>query len=406
MPDNAPPTLPLAGLKVVDVASFIAAPVAATVMADYGATVIKVEPPHTGDPNRSMRQLSSYPPSEVNYPWEMDSRGKRSIAIDLKEPEGQQILYRLVANADVMITNYPLLVRERLKVAYAHVRDLNPRLIYASFTGYGEAGPDKDSLGFDSTAYFARSGLLDCNRYEGQPPGVVQPAQGDRASGMSLFGGIMLALFQRQATGLGTEVASSLIANGLWSNGIGAQAALLGSVLPPRPPRERPRNALTNPYLTADDRWMQLTIVLEDKGWSPFCQIVGRPDLEHDARFATLASRRSNSAALVAILDPIIAGGTWAHWRARLAEHGIPVGLIGRLSDLLDDAQARASGAVVETANPAMPLTLAAPFTLTSSPVPPLPRAPALGEHTDAILAEAGVDADEIARLRAAGVVA
>ena len=398
--------LPLAGLRVLDVASFIAAPVAATVMADYGATVIKVEPPGTGDPNRSMRQLSSYPPSDVNYPWEMDSRGKRSIAIDLKKPEGQQALYRLVASADVMITNYPLEVRARLKVAHAHVRPHNPRLIYASFTGYGETGPDKNLLGFDSTAYFARSGLMDCNRYEGQPPGVVQPGQGDRASGMSLFGGIMLALFQREKTGLGSEVASSLIANGLWSNGVGAQAALLGSVLPPRPPRDRPRNALTNSYRTADDRWIMVTIVLEDKGWRPFCRIVERPELVDDPRFATADARRRNSAALVEIFDPIIARHTWAHWRLKLAEHGIPVGLIGQLADLPDDEQARASGAVVATANPNMPLTLAAPFTLSTAPVPPTSRAPALGEHTDTILAEAGLSQTEIAALRQSGTVA
>jgi crotonobetainyl-CoA:carnitine CoA-transferase CaiB-like acyl-CoA transferase len=405
MSDTTAPTLPLAGLKVLDVASFIAAPVAATVMGDYGATVIKVEPPGTGDPNRHMRQLSSYPPSDVNYPWELDSRGKQSIAVDLKEPAGQQLFYKLAASADVLITNYPLPVRERLKIGYEHVRHLNPRMIYASFTGYGETGPDKNSIGFDSTAYFARSGLMDCNRTEGQPPGVVQPGQGDRASGMSLFGGIMLALFQREKTGLGQQVSSSLIANGLWSNGVGAQAALLGSTLPPRPPRERPRNALTNSYRTGDDRWMMLTIVLEDKGWPALCKMISRPQLLADPHFATLEARRTHSAALVQILDPIFARETWSTWRARLAEHGIPVGLIGQLSDLLDDEQARASGAVVETAIPGMPLTLAAPFSLGSVTVPPPTRAPALGEHTDHVLAAMGLNTSEIAKLRDSNVV-
>ena len=150
--------LPLVGVRVLDVASFIAAPVAATVMADYGADVIKVEPPGTGDPNRNMRTLSSYPPSPVNYPWEMDSRGKRSIAIDLRTAAGQQVLYRLIGNTDVLITNYPLEVRGRLKLGYETVRHLNPRLIYASFTGYGETGPDVNQVGFDSTAYFAQIG--------------------------------------------------------------------------------------------------------------------------------------------------------------------------------------------------------------------------------------------------------
>jgi crotonobetainyl-CoA:carnitine CoA-transferase CaiB-like acyl-CoA transferase len=400
-----PVALPLAGLRVLDVASFIAAPVAATVMGDYGCEVIKVEPPGAGDPNRETHKLASYPKSDVNYPWEMDSRGKRSIAIDLATADGQSVLYRLVARADVLITNYPLAVRGRLKMAYADVRGFNPRLIYGSFTGYGETGPDAHLPGFDSTAYFARSGLLDCNRYEGQPPGVVMPAQGDRASGMAFLAGILMALIKRGQTGVGSEVTSSLYANALWSNGVGAQAALLGAFLPPRPPRDRPRNALTNIYRTRDDRWLQLTVVREDKGWRPFCAAIGRPELEPDPRFATSALRRDNSAALTAICDPIFAQFDWAYWRDTLFAHAIPVGLIGRLQDLPEDLQARACGAVVATDNPAMPLGLAAPFALAGVDVARATPAPALGEQTDAVLRDAGYTADAIARLRAAGVV-
>ena len=382
------PALPLAGLRVLDVASFIAAPVAATVMADYGADVIKVEPPGTGDPNRGLRNLASYPDSGVNYPWEMDSRGKRSIALDLRGAEGQGILYKLAARADVFITNYPLDVRAKLKMGDEIIRPLNPRLIYASFTGYGESGPDMHQPGFDSTAFFARSGLLDCNRYDGQPPGVAMPGQGDRSSGISLLAGILLALFTRERTGEGTLVTSSLYANGLWSNGVGAQAALLGSFLPSRPPRDKPRNALTNVYRTRDDRWIQLTIVLEDKGWPAFLALIGRTDLATDPRFVDLTARRANSAALTTIFDPIFAAEDYPTWRERLLSVGIPFGLIGRLSDMPTDVQAVAAGAVVETANPAMPRGLAAPFGLASATVAPHRRAPALGEHTAEILRE------------------
>ena len=407
MPPQAdePVPLPLAGLRVLDIASFIAAPVAATVMGDYGAAIIKVEPPGTGDPNRSIYQLASYPKSEINYPWEMDSRGKRSIAVDLATTAGQGVLYKLIETTDVLITNYPLRVRARLKMGYDEVRHLNPRLIYASFTGYGETGPDADQLGFDSTAYFARSGLHDVNRYAGQPPGVSMPGQGDRASAVSLLAGIMMALWTREKTGTGTLVTSSLLANGLWSNGVGAQAALLGAYLSPRPPRERPRNALTNIYQTRDDRWLQLTIVREDRGWVPFCAAVDRPELEYDPRFSSAAERRANSAALVAILDPIFKARDWAYWRDRLHEKGIPVGLIGRLQDLSEDAQAAASGAVVATANPVLPQTLAAPFGLASADVPPATRAPVLGEHSAEILREAGFSNADIAALFKAGAV-
>lgn len=399
-------TLPLQGIRVLDVASFIAAPVAATVMADFGASVIKVEPPGLGDPNRHIRSLASYPQSDVNYPWEMDSRGKRSIAIDLKHEDGRAVLRRLIERADVLITNYPHDVRKRLRIGHEDVRDLNARLIYASFTGYGESGPDADQLGFDSTAFFARSGLFDCNRYEGQPPGVAMPGQGDRMSGISLLAGIMLALFQRERTGRGTLVSSSLMSNGLWSNGVGAQAALLGAFLSPRPPRDRPRSALTNPYRTRDDRWLQLTIVVEDKGWAGFCAAIERPDLLEDPRFSETPARRANSAALVAVLDPIFAARDWLHWRERLQAHGIPVGLIGRLSDLPADVQATAAGIVVETANPLMPQTLAAPFALASAEVPPARPAPALGQHTIDVLREAGYSDADITALRVGGAVA
>jgi crotonobetainyl-CoA:carnitine CoA-transferase CaiB-like acyl-CoA transferase len=400
MSDPTTTALPLAGLRVLDVASFIAAPVAATVLGDYGADVIKVEPPGTGDPNRDTHKLASYPKTAVNYPWEMDSRGKRSIAIDLRSTAGQSVLYRLIERADIFITNYPLEVRGRLKMGYGDVSHINPRLIYASFTGYGETGPDAHLPGFDSTAYFARSGLVDCNRYEGQPPGVVMPAQGDRASGMALLSGILLALLQRGQTGVGTEVSSSLYANALWANGVGAQAALLGGFLPPRPPRDRPRNALTNIYATRDERWLQLTIVREDIGWGPFCQAVGLPRLEHDSRFTTLELRRQNSAALCTILDPIFGSHDWAYWRDTLFRHSIPVGLIGRLQDLPDDAQARACGAIVATNNPQLPWSLAAPFQLASASVPPPERAPELGQQTTEILREAGFAGPEIAALR------
>lgn len=405
MTNTGKASLPLEGLRVLDVASFIAAPAAATVMADYGADVIKVEPPGAGDPNRSMRSLSSYPPSPVNYPWHLDSRGKRSIAIDLRTPEGQQALYRLAATADVMITNYPLEVRKRLRIAHDDIRPHNPRLIYASFTGYGEKGPDVNQVGFDSTAFFARSGLLDANRYEGAPPGVAMPGQGDRASAMSLLSGIMIALWQREKTGEGQHISSSLMANGLWSNGVGAQAALLGSHLPPRPPRDRPRSAIANCYRTLDDRWMQMAVVREEKTWPDFCRAVGRPDLESDPRFADLETRRKNSPALVAILDPIMASKDWDYWRNQWREHAIPVGLIGRLQDLPQDEQAVACGAVVETSIAEMPQTIAAPFSIASAPVPPARPAPALGADTDAVLKSAGLTAAEVAALRERNVV-
>ncbi|MBY0319915.1 MAG: CoA transferase [Reyranella sp.] len=399
------PGLPLAGLRVLDISSFIAAPAAAVVLGDWGADVIKVEGPD-GDPNRRiMHDSSNYPKSAVNYPWHMDSRNKRSIVLDLKKPDARAALDRLIAISDVLICNFPPLVRDRLGLGYEAVKKVNPRLIYASLTGYGESGPDRDRPGFDATAYFARSGLLDAQRYEGGPPGVPVPAQGDRATAMGLVSAILMGLMQRMKTGEGSWVGTSLLGNGLWSCGVVAQAALVGAYLPHRPPPERPRSALGNIYRTADDRWLQLTIVREDKMWPGVCATIGRPELENDARFATVADRRQRSGELATILHDAFAQKDYEHWRETMASHGITFGVISRPQDVPDDQQAVACGAVVETEIAEMPRTLANPIRLSFAEQQVARPAPALGQHSDAILAEAGLSPDEIAALHKSGAV-
>ena len=387
-------------------ASFIAAPVAATVLGDYGADVIKVEPPGEGDPNRTIAVVASgYPKSPVNYPWHLNSRGKRSLAIDLKNEQARTAFDRLIATADVLITNYPLAARRRLRLDYETVSQVNPRLIYASFTGYGETGPDADQLGFDTNAYFARSGILDGARYDGAVPAVTMPAQGDRPAGLALATGIMIALWNRERTGKGTKVSSSLFANGIWANGNAVQAALIGAPLPKRPPLDRPRSALANVYRTRDDRWFQLTLVREDRDWPGVCRAMEREDLTTDPRFADLPLRRSNGAALASVLSGIFATRDFAEWRERLKRHTIPFAAISRAEDLVDDEQAVAAGAIVAAANSEMPRTLAAPFSLMDVPLSPPGPGPALGAHSEEILREAGVSAEEIAALRASGAL-
>src|SRR5262245_39675225 len=311
-PDDA---LPLAGVRVLDVSSFIAAPAAATVLGDWGADVIKIEGPD-GDPNRQMVQGSvSYPKSAINYAWHLDSRNKRSVVLDLKQPQARAALDRLIAVSDVLICNFPPVVRERLRLRYEDLKAVNPRLIYASLTGYGETGPDRDRPGFDATAYFARSGLFDAQRYEDGPPGTAVPAQGDRATSMGLVSAILMGLMRRMKTGEGSWVGTSLLANGIWSCGVVAQAALVGAFLPPRPPRERPRSAVANLYRTRDERWIQLALVREDKLWPTLCATIGRPELGNDPRFIDIPTRRSHAAALAAILADAFAARDYADWR-------------------------------------------------------------------------------------------
>ena len=397
--------LPLAGLRVLDISSFIAAPAAAVVLGDWGAEVIKVEGPD-GDPNRSiMHDSSNYPKAEVNYPWLMDSRNKRSIVLDLKKAEARTALDRLIEKSDILICNFPPPVRDKLRLGYDDVKQVNPKLIYASLTGYGESGPDRDRPGFDATAYFARSGLLDAQRYEGGPPGVPGPAQGDRATAMALVSSILMALIHRMKTGEGSWVGTSLLGNGLWSCGVIAQAALVGAFLPHRPPPDRPRSALGNIYRTSDDRWLQLTIVRADKMWRPLCEALGRAELADDPRFAAEPDRRARSAELAAIISETFATKPYEHWREALAANAITFGVISRPQDVPDDQQAVACGAVVETAIPDMPRTLANPIRLGFAEQRVAHVAPALGQHSEEILREVGMSASEVAALKTAGAI-
>jgi crotonobetainyl-CoA:carnitine CoA-transferase CaiB-like acyl-CoA transferase len=401
-----PMPLPLAGIRVIDAASYIAAPCAATVLADYGADVIKVEPPGAGDPNRGMHRVIAYPAHEVNYPWHLDSRGKRSLAIDLKNETARAALDRLIATADVMIVNYPPKVRARLRLDYERVAAVNPRLIYASMTGYGETGPDADQAGFDVNAYFARSGILDVARYDDTLPAVVAPAQGDRPAGIALAMGIMLALWNREKTGSGTMVASSLLGNGVWANANFVQGALIGAAMPKRPPPDRPRSAVSNVYRTSDERWLQLTIVDEERHFPVLCRTIGCEHAIAEPRFATREARRAHSAALAAILAEAFATRTLAEWQELLKGCGLPFAAINRAVDVADDAQAHAAGIFAETAIPEMPTTIAPPFTLADVTLPPARPAPELGEHSREVLAEAGLDESEIAALAASGAIA
>lgn len=397
--------LPLAGIVVLDVSSFIAAPAAAVVLADFGADVIKIEPPGDGDPHRNSYRNASYPPSDKNFPWQLDGRLKRSLALDLKNDSARPALERLIERADVMIVNFPPPARERLRLRWEDVESINPRLIYCSLTGYGETGPDRDRPGFDVTAYFGRSGILDLARYEGGPPGLSLPAQGDRATAMTLVAAILLGLRQRDRTGKGSWVGTSLYANGVWSNGTSAAGALVGAQLPPRQSPDKPRNALTNLYRTKDDRWLQLLLVRDDRLWPVLCKAMERPDLLEDPRFTERAERRARSLELVEELMPVFAAKTYAEWEQTFAGTGIPFGVIGRLADVVEDEQAQHAGIFADTTNPDVPRTVNNPIRLGFAEPRKAGPPPAVGQHNEEILREAGFAAAEIDALKKSGAL-
>ena len=398
---------PLAGLKVIDAGSFIAAPAAATVMADLGAKVIKLEPP-AGDPFRNIRHAPGNPPCEVDYGWLADNRNKRGLALDLKTEAGRGALYRLIRNTDVFVTNLPLAARERLGIGYEELSAHNERLVYASLTAYGEHGPERLNTGFDSTALWARSGLMDMVRpTPDAPPAKSLPGMGDHPTAISLYAAIATALFQRERTGRGGYVATNLMANGLWWNALHAQAMLCGAEFPRRPGREDAPSALHNFYRTADERWLQLVVIPEDKRWPRLARAVGRPDLVEDPRFAAREGRHANHRALIAELDAVFAAAPLAEWRRRLDEHEVSYGVITTLRDIPEDRQMRESGALAAIDDPAAGAryVVSSPLWIDGAPRAKPSRPPAVGEHSEEILREHDFSPEEIEALRRAGAI-
>jgi crotonobetainyl-CoA:carnitine CoA-transferase CaiB-like acyl-CoA transferase len=390
------------GLKVIDCASWIAAPVAATILSDFGADVIKIEPPGAGDP---WRARTANPGSKSDAYWQHTSRNKRSLAIDLKQEAGRAVLYRLVHRADVFITNFPLPVRDRLKVAAGDLLSLNPRLIYASFTAYGEIGPEAAKTGYDSTAYWARTGLMDAVRADPETvPSRSAPGMGDHPSGTALYAAIVTALFRREKTGRGGLVSSSLLANGLWANACFVQTCLNGEHVPHRPPREHAPNPLANHYRTRDKRWFIMALFNEQRQLRPFLTAIGREHWANDPRFATPETRRQYANELVALFDEAFAERDLDDWRGILDTAGITFGIVGTVDEVPADEQMHAIGAVVPFAD-GKGDTVSSPLQIAGEAKVPPRRAPAVGEHGELVLQEAGFEAGEIRQLRRQGVL-
>ena len=393
------------GLKVVDFASFIAGPGAATVLSDFGADVIKVEPPGTGDPWRNVYKIPPQPSSKDNYPWHLENRNKRGMAVDLKSPHSREVLERLIKWADVVVVNFPAAVRKRLKVTYEDFAPWNSRLIYADISGYGDEGPEAALPGFDLTAYWARSGLLSLTRDAGAPPTLPPSGGGDHPTAVGLYAAIVTALYRRERTGKGSHVTTSLIAQGIWSSALYVQAALCGAKFFPLHDRKNPPNALFNVYQTADDRWF--LIILQDKDWPALANGIGRPELLIDSRFIDKATQAANSAQLTTILDEVFRSQPLAHWREALDKAHITYGVVYHPSESVNDAQLLANDIVVplEGAGEHMKFTVSNPLKIHGVAKVPARRAPEIGEHNEEVLKQLGFSDDEIDGLRASGTI-
>ncbi|HZP42347.1 MAG TPA: CoA transferase [Candidatus Binatia bacterium] len=398
---------PLTGIHVLELGIWVAVPSAAAVLADWGATVVKIEPPD-GDPLRGLAAtgLVPYQP-DVNPAFQLDNRGKQSIVLDLRRAEAREVAHRLVARADVFVTNIRRQKLVALAMDAATLRALNPRLIYAALTGYGTTGPEADRAAFDYAAFWARAGIMaSLGEPEGPPP-TQRPGMGDHMTGLGLAGAIAAALLARERSGVGQEIATSLFANGLWMLGSDIQAAITTGYCHTPGGRRAAPNPLFNFYRTKDGRWLHLIMLQPDRHWSAFCAAIDRPDLARDPRFADAPSRFRHCRELIAILDPLFAARTLAAWAEALDRAGCYWGTVQSVAEVAEDPQAAAIEAFATVALPdGRPLRLVkSPTAFSSTPAAVAGPAPELGQHTEEVLLDAGYGWDDIARLKDAGAL-
>jgi crotonobetainyl-CoA:carnitine CoA-transferase CaiB-like acyl-CoA transferase len=392
------------GLKVVDFSSFVAGPAAAVILSDFGADVIKAEPP-SGDPWRHGHQVPSQPLAKDPYQFHLNNRNKRSITLDLKSPNASQVLEKLVKWADVFVVNTPHPARKKLKLEYDDVAQWNPRLIYADLTGFGEKGPDANLPGFDITSYWARSGLLSMTRDAGAPPTWPVGGSGDNATAVGLYSAIVTALYRRERTGKGAYVTTSLLAEGVWSASVSIQGALAGAKFAAPHDRKNPASAALNVYRASDGTWFVL-IVTPDKA-AAVAKAIGRTDLLTDPRFSDPAKLMANMGELAAILDDVFGAQPMAHWYEVFSGLNVTFGAVHGPEEVIKDPQLALNDIVVplEGAGGKLTSTISSPIQVHGVAKAPARRAPGLGEHNEEILRELGFDAGAIDRLREGGVV-
>lgn len=392
------PAQPLKGVRVVEFAHWMAGPLAGGLLADWGADVIKVEPPG-GEPMRTIFARMGARAGTPNAAFTLANRGKRSLVLDVKSDEGLAALGQLLANADVLLTNLRPDALQRLGLGAAEIRARYPRLVYCTVSAYGWGGPDQDRPGYDIAAFYGRTGVAHEITTAGTPPPALLQGIGDAFTAMTAATGILAALMERHQTGEGRFVEASLMRTGMWAlGGELGQKALGGNPKPPKP-REQSRTPMYNSYRTADDRWFFLVGVEARRHLPTVLRAIGREDLVDDERFKDGRGIGTHAAELIALFDQAFNSQPLAYWAEQLDKYEVWWAPIQVPEEVLVDAQAKAIGAWTEVEGA---MSVDAPVRFDFQPRKEAPRAPQTGEHTEQVLTDFGFSADEVRRLTAA----
>jgi len=385
-------------------------PSGGSVLVDWGADVVKVEHPVTGDPQRGLVTSGLVPggPGGVNFMIEQPNRGKRSVALDLTHPDGREALLRLVETADVFLTNYMPPVRRRLGIDTEDIRARNPGIIVARGSGAGPKGPEAEKGGYDGASFWARGGVgSTMPEREGWPPSQPTPAFGDVMGGLTTAGAIAAALLKRERTGEASVVDVSLLATAMWQiSPMIIASKLFGLSKITQGPRPMSGNPGVGTYRTADDRFISLILLQSDKHWDDFVARLGVPDMASDPRFADSAARAENAEACIARLDEAFGSQPLTHWKEVLATFDGVWSPFQTLDELYDDVQVQANGYLptMTAGNGEDVALVASPAQFDEEPVR-VERAPEHGEHTEVVLLDAGYDWDQLAAMKESGAI-
>ncbi|MCV7429268.1 CaiB/BaiF CoA transferase family protein [Mycobacterium montefiorense] len=379
---------PVEGLKVVELGVWVAGPAASCILADWGADVVKIEPP-AGDPGRMFGRMLGCDLG-VNPPFELDNRSKRSIVLDLSTDEGREVAFELLTDADVFVTNVRPGALQRLGLDFESLSARCPRLVYGLITGYGQTGPDADRAAYDVAAFWSRAGVAHLLTRPGQTPPFQRGGMGDHSAGMTLAAAICAALLARERTGTGQLVTTSLYRQGAYTVGFDLNTYLLTGQPIAIGQRETMGNPCMNNYAAADGRRFWIVGLEGDRHWPPLCRVVGHPEWLEDPRYSDAGARFANGVELIAELDRIFATRSLDEWaQAFAAEPDFFWSPINSIEDVVADEQFRAAGGIVDVPDGRASISMVAtPADFHGTPWAPRGPAPELGQHTDEILAE------------------